>query len=273
MLWLAGFALMAMVLVMSLAWAWQRRQKNAGWVDAFWSLGTGLTGAICALLPWPAAPTPHALLVAALALAWSGRLGVYIARRTAASAREDARYARFRQDWGPDFDARLFWLLMIQAVVAALLAICVMLAARNPVHGIRLLDVAAALLLVGSVFGEGVADRQMHRFRSDAANRGLVCDRGLWGWSRHPNYFFECLAWFAYPLFALDLSFAWPWGVFAFAGPAAMVWLLTKVSGIPPLELEMTEGARGPAYRAYQARVSAFIPLPPKHSPTAEAAS
>jgi steroid 5-alpha reductase family enzyme len=264
MLWLAALALVSMVFVMSCAWAVQRQQKNAGWVDAFWSGGTGLTGAVCALIPWPglAGPSPHAWLVVALALAWSGRLAVYIARRTATATREDARYARFRQEWGEAFESRLYVLLMIQAMVAALLAICIMLAARNQVHQIRPLDIAATLLLAGAVLGETISDRQMHRFRSDPANRGRVCEAGLWGWSRHPNYFFECLGWFAYPLFAFHPD-APGFSLLALAGPLSMVWLLTRVSGIPPLELEMID-SRPDAYRAYQARVSAFLPLPPR---------
>jgi steroid 5-alpha reductase family enzyme len=239
-------------------------------VDAFWSLGTGATGALCALLPWPApAPGPHAWLVAILAMAWSGRLGFYIARRTAGSPREDARYARFRQDWGAAFDRRLFWLLMIQALVAALLAVCIMLGARGGGPAITALDGAACLLLAASVLGEAVADRQMHRFRADPANRGRVCDSGLWGWSRHPNYFFECLAWCAYPLFALGTRPLY--ALVALAGPLAMAWLLTRVSGIPPLEAEMID-SRGGAYRDYQARVSAFIPWPPRGRAAAAAA-
>jgi steroid 5-alpha reductase family enzyme len=274
MLWLAGLATVFMGLVMTAAWLVQHTTRNAGWVDAFWSFGIGATAAICALAPLPGTdwrvPPPRAMLVTALALLWSFRLGLYIARRTAGSSREDARYARFRQEWGSAFGARLFGLLMIQAIVAALLAICVMLAARNPVHGVRALDVAAALLLAGAVAGEALADAQMHRFRRSADARGKVCDVGLWAWSRHPNYFFECLAWCAYPLFAFDPSFRWPWGLAALAGPAAMIWLLTRVSGIPPLEREMLD-SRGALYRDYQARVSAFLPLPPRRGLPAEA--
>jgi steroid 5-alpha reductase family enzyme len=268
MLLLAVMALAAMMLVMAAAWAAQWRTHNAGWVDAFWSFGTGLTGAACALAPLGGGHPPgvRAWLVAGLALLWSGRLGFYIVRRTAGSTREDARYARFRAEWGGKFGAYMFGLLMIQAAVAALLAICVMLAARNPAHGFRALDAAAALLLAGAVWGEAIADAQMHRFRRTAGH-GQVCDIGLWAWSRHPNYFFECLAWCAYPLFAFNPS--WPWGLAAWAGPAAMVWLLTRVSGIPPLEREML-ASRGDAYGAYQSRVSAFVPLPPRHPQNAE---
>jgi steroid 5-alpha reductase family enzyme len=234
---------------MALAWLVQRRLHNAGWVDVFWSFGTGIAGAIAAIAPLPGGPadwpTLRALAVGSLALLWGCRLGAYLARRTAGGHREDVRYARFRQEWGRKFQSRLFWFLMIQAVVAALLALCVMLAAHNPAPAGR------------------PADRQMQTFRANKQNRGKVCDTGLWGLSRHPNYFFECLAWCAYPFFAIGPHY--PAGYAALLGPAAMIWLLTKVSGIPPLEREMVAD-RGDAYRRYQETVSAFLPLPPRRN-------
>jgi steroid 5-alpha reductase family enzyme len=251
--------------VMALAWVVQRRLKNAGWVDVFWSFGTGIGAAGASLVFFPGAPpgwpTTRALAVGGLALLWGVRLGLYLARRTAGGHREDVRYARFRQEWGADFESRLFWFLMIQAVVAALLAICVMVAAKNPAPGFRLADLAGIIVLAVAVAGEALADRQMQLFRKNPANRGRVCDAGLWGLSRHPNYFFECLAWCAYPFFAIGPNY--PTGFLALLGPVAMIWLLTRVSGIPPLEREMLLD-RGDAYRAYQARVSPFIPLPPR---------
>ncbi len=250
--------------IMALAWAVQRHLRNAGWVDVFWSFGTGIAGAIAALVPLQGTwPSFRATAVGGLALLWGCRLGVYLARRTATGHREDVRYARFRQEWGEHFQPLLFWFLMIQAAVATLLALCVMLAAHNPAPAFRLADLAGIAVLIAAVLGEGLADRQMQQFRVNPANRGKVCDSGLWSLSRHPNYFFECLAWCAYPFFAIGPHY--PWGYAALLGPAAMIWLLTKVSGIPPLEREMV-AERGDAYRRYQEKVSAFLPLPPKRN-------
>lgn len=95
------------------------------------------------------------------------------------------------------------------------------------------------------------------------ANKGHICDTGLWGWSRHPNHFFEWLGWLAYPRLAIDLSGTWPWGWLALSGPAFMYWLLVYVSGIPLLEQQMLQ-SRGDAFRSYRAQVSPFFPLPPK---------
>jgi steroid 5-alpha reductase family enzyme len=107
-----------------------------------------------------------------------------------------------------------------------------------------------------------MADRQLRAFAHNPKNRGKVCDAGLWAWSRHPNYFFEWIGWFAYALFAIDLSGGHVWGWLALTGPAFMYWLLVHVSGIPPLEAHMLR-SRKKAFADYQKRVPAFFPSPP----------
>jgi len=149
----------------------------------------------------------------------------------------------------------------VQAAAAWILVAVVVLAARNPAAAPRVADGLGGLLLIAAVCGEAVSDAQLRQFR--AARGGGVCDTGLWGWSRHPNYFFEFMAWCAYPLLAIDFSRAYPAGLLSLAGPAMMFLLLRYVSGVPPLEAAMLE-RRGEAFRAYQARVSVFFPRPPR---------
>jgi steroid 5-alpha reductase family enzyme len=115
-----------------------------------------------------------------------------------------------------------------------------------------------------AVGGEGMADRQLARFKNDPANMGKVCDFGLWSWSRHPNYFFEWLGWVAYVFFAVGPG-GDPLGWLATLGPAFMYLLLRYVSGVPPLERHMV-ASRGEAYRAYQSRTSVFLPMPPRRA-------
>jgi steroid 5-alpha reductase family enzyme len=93
----------------------------------------------------------------------------------------------------------------------------------------------------------------------DPANRGGVCDRGLWRYSRHPNYFFEWLIWIAYALFA----FAAPFGALALAMPAVMLHFLVNVTGLKATE-EQALRSKGERYRLYQARTSAFVPWFPR---------
>jgi len=256
---LQGLALCA---AMAAAWEFQRRVGNAGWVDVFWTFATGIVGVAGALLPLSETEVLPArqCLVAALAAFWALRLGIHLRARVR-SRPEDARYAGFRVEWGSRFQGRLFLLLMIQAVAAWPLVVAVMLAARNPVPFWQWTDTAAVVVIALSLFGAAAADRQLARFVANPANAHRVCDRGLWAWSRHPNYFFEFLGWCAWPLFAF--SAAWPFGWIAVSAPILMYWLLVHISGIPPLERVML-ASRGDAYRAYCKRTSAFFPLPPQ---------
>ena len=254
------FAAILLSAVMSGAWVLQRMTGNSGWVDAVWSFGLGLAGLVLALVP--NGPTTRQIVVAALIAVWSVRLGSHIAQRSAQGP-EDARYAALRDEWGARFQFRLFMFLQVQALAAALLGLSMMLAAHNPAPFPRALDVAGIVVLIIAVAGEGIADEQLRRFKKNPANRGRVCDAGLWGWSRHPNYFFEWFGWVAYPLLAIDTSGGWYWGWLALSGPAFMYFLLVHVSGIPLLEQQMLK-SRGDAFRAYQTRVSAFFLLPPK---------
>ena len=254
----------AMVAVMSLAWLIWRRTGNSGWVDTVWTFGLGAVGIVAALLPLAGgnANTARQFLVAALVAVWALRLGLHIALRTARIT-DDPRYAKLAAGWGADAPRQMFWLLQKQALVSIPLALSMLLAAHNPAPGLRAQDWLGAAVLAIAIAGEGLADAQLRAFRHDPANKGRVCDAGLWGWSRHPNYFFEWFGWLAYAVIAIDFSGAYPWGFVALAGPACMYWLLVYVSGIPPLEAHMRE-TRGKAFADYAARTSAFFPLPPR---------
>ncbi len=247
---------------MGVAWSVAIRTGKSGWVDATWSLATGTIGFAAALVPISGDPFPtlRAWIVAGLAAIWGLRLGLHIVARTRKGG-DDPRYAELRKEWGSDFRRRLFWFLQIQAAAGFVLVIAIAAAAHNPAPDLRAGDWLGIAVLIVSLWGEAVADRQLRRFGSDPANKGRVCDVGLWGVSRHPNYFFEWLGWVAYPLIAIDLTGNYWWGWVALAAPAMMYWLLVHVSGIPPLEAHMLK-SRGDRFRAYQARVNAFWPGP-----------
>ena len=256
-----------LVLAMSLAWWFQLRWRNAGWVDVFWTFATGVAAIAGALWPLPEQDTylPRQIVVALLAAVWSIRLGTHLRHRVLTRP-EDVRYAGFRRDWGERFQSRLFWFLQIQAAAAWPLAISVGIAARNPKPGVTVFDCLALVVIAIAILGEATADRQLARFVHDPRNAGGVCGEGLWAWSRHPNYFFEFVGWCAWPLFALDLTWSWFW--LSLPAPVLMYWLLVHVSGIPPLEQAML-ASRGDAWRAYQSRTSAFFPLPPRREANA----
>ncbi len=252
-----------LVLAMAVAWLVQWLSNNVGWVDVVWSLATGTAGCVVALMPVAAGDglTSRQIVVAILVALWSLGLAGHLAVRVAGSS-EDPRYKVLRENWAPRFQSRLFGFLEIQAAVSILLALSILLAARNPSPHVRSLDVAGVLVLVVAIVGERIADRQLVRFKKLRGTHGGICDIGLWAWSRHPNYFFEWLVWLAYPFFAINLDGSYPWGWLALLGPALMYLLLVYGSGIPPLEQHMLR-SRGAAYAAYQKRTNAFFPWPP----------
>jgi steroid 5-alpha reductase family enzyme len=257
---LAGIAVSLSVL-MAIAWAVQQRTGNSGWVDTIWTFAVGLVGAGSAL--WPvggAEPNPRQWLVAALVAIWSLRLGLHIAARSAGIT-DDPRYAAFASEWGVDSPRRMFIFLQNQGFGSIPLVFAIFLAARFPDPALRLQDALGALILVAGMSGEALADAQLKRFRRDPANKGRVCDAGLWRWSRHPNYFFEWFGWLAYPVIAISPDYGWGWA--SLLAPAFMYWILVHVTGIPPLEQQMLR-SRGERYRDYQSRTSAFFPRPPQ---------
>lgn len=253
------FQFAALGLIMAGAWAIQQRSGNAGYIDVVWTFGLGIVGMASALAPLgPNPPSGRQILVAALIAAWSLRLGWHILRRSQ-SRGDDPRYAALIRAWGHDARRQMFLLVQKQALVTVPLAMTILVAAHNPAPLFRFQDVLAIIILAAGIVGEAVADRQLGEF---SARKSGICDSGLWRWSRHPNYFFEWLFWFAMPLLAISGGGAYTPGWIAVAGPLCMYWLLVHVSGIPPLEEHMLE-KHGDGYRAYQARTSAFLPLPP----------
>jgi steroid 5-alpha reductase family enzyme len=266
-------ALVAIALSLSVlmagAWMVQSRTGNSGWVDTIWTFSLGLVGAGSAL--WPVAgsvPNARQWLVAGLVLTWSLRLGLHIAVRSFGMT-DDPRYAAFAREWGVDSPRKMFIFLQNQGLGAVPLVFAIFVAARFPSDLLRLSDYLGVLVLLAGIAGEGVADAQLKRFRADPANKGRVCDAGLWRWSRHPNYFFEWFGWLAYPVIALSGDFglsyspSYPWGWATLVAPAIMYWFLVHVTGIPPLEQQMLR-SRGERYRDYQSRTSMFFPLPPQ---------
>ncbi|MCV3767047.1 DUF1295 domain-containing protein [Rhizobium sp. TRM95796] len=247
-----------MSLLMTIAWAAQRRTGSSGWIDSIWSFAVGIGGVTAALIAEGGDGTRRWVALGVIGL-WSLRLGLHIAARTK-GAGEDPRYQALIDEWGDRAGFRLFLFLQVQAVCALVLALAVYAAAANPA-AFGLLDILALSVAVIAIAGEAVSDWQLSRFRRDNHGKGKICEVGLWAYSRHPNYFFEWLGWCAWPLLALDFSGAHPVGLSAFAAPALMYWLLVHVSGIPPLEAHMLR-SRGDAFRALQARVNAFFPGP-----------
>ncbi|MGH6683733.1 MAG: DUF1295 domain-containing protein, partial [Pseudolabrys sp.] len=185
----------ALSLLMGVAWAIQQRTGNSGWIDTTWTFSLGLAGLGCAV--FAGAPRhSRPLIVAIFAVVWAARLGLHIARRSAAIT-DDPRYAKLIRDWGKDARQQMFWLCQKQALVSIPMAMGFYLAANNPLPGLRAQDWLAVVIMAIALGGEALADRQLKHFKFDPLNRGKINDGGLWSWSRHPNYFFEWFGWLA----------------------------------------------------------------------------
>ena len=172
---------------------------------------------------------------------------------------EDGRYQRLRESWGERFQARMLVFFQGQALLAVLFSLPPLVAMGAVRPRLDLLDAAGALLWLAAVGGEVLADRQLAAHRADPANRGRTCRRGLWRYSRHPNYFFEWLHWWAYALIAWGAPFFWV----TVAAPFVMLIFVLFISGIPPTEARAL-ASRGEDYRRYQRSTSAFFPWFPK---------
>jgi steroid 5-alpha reductase family enzyme len=255
---LAVSALAGLAAAFAALYAVARRIDNYGIVDIAWSYAFGVIALFYAL----AGPGwfPRRLVFAAMMITWSLRLGTHLAIRVLGHHPvEDGRYQQLRRDWAAGFAAKMFGFFQLQAASVVLLGVAPLVAALNPATGFHPLESAGLALWFVAVAGEALADAQLAAFKRNPANRGGVCAVGLWRYSRHPNYFFECLIWVSYALFA----FGSPGGWLALIGPAAILYLLLRVTGIPLTE-EQSLRSRGEAYRRYQETTSAFLPWFPK---------
>ncbi len=246
----AAFALLYLV---------ARRCNNYGIVDIAWSYAFGALATFYALCG-PGWPVRRALL-ASLAIVWSLRLGTHLAIRVIGHhPTEDGRYVQLRQDWSANFASKMFWFFQMQAASVVLLGAAFFLACLNSTASLHPLEYAGAALWLLAICGEALSDAQLAAFKRNSANKGQVCAVGLWRFSRHPNYFFEWLIWVSFFVFALGS----PYGLIAIVGPASILYLLLRVTGIPMTE-EQSLRSRGDAYRRYQQTTSAFLPWFPKN--------
>lgn len=236
-----------------------RRLDNYGVVDIVWSYAFGPVAALYAFLSaegW----LPRRVLIAAIALLWSARLGTYLYRRVMSHhPEEDGRYREMRTRWSANFPAEMFKFYQFQALSVVILAAPFLLAVGRPEARFTVLDWLALALFVVAQTGEALADAQLASFKKNPSNRGRVCEAGLWAFSRHPNYFFVSLTWLGFALFALPAA----WGWLGLVAPASILYLLLFVTGVPMTE-EQALRTKGDAYRDYQRRVSAFVPWFPK---------
>jgi steroid 5-alpha reductase family enzyme len=249
----AGAALALMLCV----WVASLLLRDASIVDRFWGLGF-------VAIAWVTYATADGcdarkLLVCILVSLWGLRLSAHITWRNWGNP-EDHRYQAMRRKHGDRFWlASLGTVFLLQALLMWIVSLPVQLAqvSPSPDHLTAVDWVGVAVFAVGLAF-EAIGDLQLQRFKSDPANEGKVMDRGLWRYTRHPNYFGDAVVWWGLLAIALShVQYAW-----TMVGPLLMTFLLVRVSGVPLLEHRLSRTHAG--YREYVERTSAFVPRPPR---------
>lgn len=240
-------------------WAIQQRTRNAGIVDVGWAASFTAVAGLFGLTA--SVPSGGFLPIGLVVVIWSTRLACYLVLRGAATGPEEGRYVTLRQRWALHAPKRFLAFFQAQAALVAVLAsaFVVPFVAEPWDNGaVRVLGILVSLAGVG---GEALADAQLLRWKREPANRGRVCEVGLWSYSRHPNYFFEWTVWLGFAIYGLAFTGGW----IALAGQAIILASIFGVTGIPPTEAQAIQ-SKGEAYRRYQQRVSKFFPLPPKRA-------
>ena len=255
---LIGTGWVGVSLIMIACWLWQLRSGDAGLVDVAWAASIGALGVFYAFGLERGDPALR-YLVAGLAAFWGLRLALNLVLRGRGRA-EDGRYRAMRAHWGKSANTHLLWFFLVQAVLAVLFSLPLLAAMVNERAPGSSWLVAGVGVWAVAMAGEFVADAQLNRFRADLANQGRTCQTGLWRYSRHPNYFFEWLHWFAYPLLAVGS--AWTW--IAWLGPVLMYLFVRHLTGVPYTELQAAKSR--PDYVDYQANTNAFFLWFPRHS-------
>lgn len=249
--WFEGLAVLGCVAVAG--WLVSLPLRNVSIVDSLWSLKFLLCGLLYGLVQ-PGTGVRTRLVLCLLA-AWSLRLAIYITWRNRGHG-EDRRYQAIRANNQPGFAVKSLYLIFgLQALLAWVISLP-LLAATQGGRALGPLDaLGTALWLIGIVFEAG-GDWQLARFKARQASAGQVMDRGLWRYTRHPNYFGDFCIWWGFYAFALASGGWW-----SLPGPLLMSLLLMRVSGVTLLEKDI--GERRPAYADYIRRTSAFFPRPP----------
>lgn len=249
--------LTATLLAFVLLWLLSLRLKDAGIVDIFWGLGFAQIAIVAAALApgyaW------RKLLITELTVLWGLRLAAYLFWRNAGHG-EDYRYQAMRRRAGARFAlVSLYSVFGLQAALMWIVSLPVQVAQLGPTPDhLTWLDGFGALLWAVGITFEAVGDLQLARFKADPVNQGTVMDRGLWRYTRHPNYFGDACVWWGLYCIAL----ATPRSAWTIVGPALMTFFLMRVSGVTLLERKLSKSR--PGYADYVRRTNAFFPWFPR---------
>lgn len=246
--------LSVMLLLAIATWALSIKLRDVSIVDSSWSI---FFIVFTVLFAWQMrSDTTAAYVLIGLVLLWGLRLSGYITVRNHGKG-EDRRYQAIRARNQPNFEFKSLYLIFILQMGLATVIVMPVVPILNGAQDANLLTYAGFVIAAFGALFETIADAQMARFKATRSAEGTVMDRGLWRYSRHPNYFGEATFWWG--IWVASASMGGAWTVFS---PLLMTWLLTRVSGVPLLEADLQQ--RSPAYRDYLLTTPRFLPGRPK---------
>lgn len=252
----SGFSLLAVAILMAVTAMVGRRQGRVSVVDTAWGLGFIVVAVVAGSVG--DGPLWRRLLVLVLVAVWGGRLARHMHTRNRGKG-EDPRYEKMLADQpGDPFLVAVRKVYLVQGAAIWFVSLPLQVSAASGDGVVWVAILGAAVWLLGIVF-EAVGDAQLSRFKADPGNKGKVMDRGLWAWTRHPNYFGDSAVWWGLYLVAAS---AWP-GVLTILSPVVMTYFLVFATGARLLEKEMSTR---PGYPEYQQRTSYFLPRPPSRA-------
>lgn len=245
-------------------WLYSLKIKNVSIVDIFWGLGFAIAACFCSIglsrswfgdhLP---KPDWFEWILTGMVVAWGSRLASYLFLRNHGKP-EDYRYAAMREYWGAKFALRsLVTVFILQGSLIWFISLPIQCALYSPSVSLIRCGLGVAIWAIG-LFFESIGDWQMYRFKSNPANKGKVMNRGLWRFTRHPNYFGDFLVWWGIYCFAAQPD-SWWWTIL---GPTLMSFLLLRVSGVSLLESSLKNRIEG--YEQYIRNTNSFFPWFPK---------
>ena len=249
--------LAAVVAMMGIGWIISLIYRNVTIVDSLWGLGFVLIAWMTFSLS--EGYVARKTMIAVMVTLWGLRLSIYLSLRNWGKG-EDPRYGLWRKDSGDNFwIVSLFKVFLLQAVFMWCISLAPQFGQFSPTpNDLTWLDIIGLSVWTGGFLFESIGDWQLARFKSNPENKGKVMDKGLWAYSRHPNYFGEFLVWWGLFL----VTFATPGNWWTICSPLIVTVVLLKMTGIPLTE--KTIGKTRPGYRQYIERTNAFIPWFPK---------
>ena len=251
-----SIALIAVLAISAISWIVSVIKRDVSFVDSLWSLFFVISAITFAAAAQPLSIRGTVVLI--LVVVWALRLSIYITARNWGEP-EDYRYQSIRAKYEPGFTYKSLYIVFgLQGVLAWLIALPLLPAITSD-SALSWIDAVAALLWFVGFFFEAVGDYQLSRFKSREENNGQVLDKGLWRYTRHPNYFGDFCIWWSFYLFAIA-SGGW-WSI---VSPLLMSLLLLKVSGVAMLERTISD--RRPKYAEYVRRTNVFFPGPRRDS-------